>query len=126
MTKLISMKVPDDVLAAIDADAKARGVSRTALLIGAWRTVAHPPFLMSDTGDARPVLGPLGPPVRVKPSEEGLITVGDPVAKRRTKRRAPGPAMELAVRGPLSGLDIQVGRRVTKPGDMLKKPKAKK
>jgi hypothetical protein len=126
MTKLISMKVPDDVLAEIDADAKARGVSRTALLIGAWRTVAHPPFLMSDTGDVRPILGPLGPPFGVKPSDEGRIMIGDPVAKRGTKRRSAGQAMELAGRSALFGLDVQVGPKVTKPGDRLKKSKEKK
>lgn len=34
---LISMKVPDDLLASIDSAAKSRGISRTALLLERFR-----------------------------------------------------------------------------------------
>ncbi len=38
---LISMKVPDEVLAKIDAEAESRGMSRTALLLLPWKIGFH-------------------------------------------------------------------------------------
>ena len=124
--KPISLKVPVDVLAAVDASAKALGVSRTAILLRPFTDREKPTELTITTNmapDLQAFIAQRAKAQSITPSEWLELAVAA-VRKRLAARAAAEPKTDPTT--PVLGYELPFGQPEARPGSRLKQEGKKK